>query len=160
VYMLTRTLLEQKPRLMAISPALFSGINESFDPLDLSFPLHVGARRYLERDEPGLLERYAETINTLVYIAVLMATGFFAFARWRSRRSRDRIDRFYLRALGVQERIGGEASASLLAELIALEQEAFHSLLQNKLAADESFRIFTELISRVRADIGTRELPD
>jgi hypothetical protein len=160
VYMLTLTLLEQKPRLMAISPSLFSGINESFDPLDLSFPLHVGARRYLERDEPGLLERYAETINTLVYMAVLTATGFFAFARWRSRRSRDRIDSFYLRALGIQERIGGEASASLLAELIALEQEAFHSLLQNKLAADESFRIFTELISRVRADIGTREQPD
>jgi hypothetical protein len=154
VYMLTLTLLEQKPRLMAISPSLFSGINESFDPLDLSFPLHAGARRYLERDEPGLLERYAETINTLLYLAVLSATGFFAFARWRSRRSRDRIDRFYLRALGIQERIGGEAPASLLAELIALEQEAFHSLLDSKLAADESFRIFTDLISRVRGDIG------
>ena len=152
-YQLTRTLLEEKQRLMAISPELFSAITEDFDPMDLSFPLHPGARRYLERDEPGLLERYAETINLFVYLAFLVATGLFALARWRARRSRDRIDRFYLQALGIQERIGGEAGNTLLAELNALEQAAFGSLINNKLSADESFRIFTDLISRVRNEL-------
>lgn len=152
-YQLTRTLLEEKQRLMAISPELFSAITEDFDPMDLSFPLHPGARRYLERDEPGLLERYAETINLFVYLAFLIATGLFALARWRARRSRDRIDRFYLQVLGIQERIGWEADSTLLAELHALEQTAFGSLINNKLSADESFRIFTDLVSRVRSEL-------
>ncbi|MEP4484353.1 MAG: TAXI family TRAP transporter solute-binding subunit [Halioglobus sp.] len=152
-YQLTRTLLEEKQRLMAISPELFSAITEDFDPMDLSFPLHPGARRYLERDEPGLLERYAETINLFVYLAFLIATSLFALARWRARRSRDRIDGFYLQALGIQERIVGEPSDKLLAELNTLEQSAFGSLINNKLSADESFRIFTDLVSRVRKEL-------
>ncbi|MEP6391508.1 MAG: TAXI family TRAP transporter solute-binding subunit [Halioglobus sp.] len=152
-YQITRTLLEEKQRLMAISPEIFSAITEDFDPMDLSFPLHPGARRYLERDEPGLLERYAETINLFVYLAFLIATSLFALARWRARRSRDRIDGFYLQALGIQERIVGESSEKLQAELNALEQAAFGSLINNKLSADESFRIFTDLVSRVRNEL-------
>jgi hypothetical protein len=37
--------------------------------------------------------------------------------------------------------------------LDALEKEAFMSLIAEKLAADESFRIFTELMSNTRATL-------
>jgi hypothetical protein len=153
VYELAKTLLQQKPRFNAISPAFFAGVNEDFDPLSLNFPLHAGARRYLHRDEPGLLERYAETINMLMYLAVLLLSGFVAFARWRARRKKDRVDVFYLKVLEIRERSGSEAPEPLLAELLDLETEAFDSLVREKLAADESFRIFTDLLQRVRAEI-------
>ena len=94
VYELTRTFLEQKPRLTAIAPHLFAGINESFDPLDLNFPLHRGARSYLERDDPGFIERYAETINMLVYVSFLMISAVLGFARWRDHKKKDRVDVF------------------------------------------------------------------
>ena len=153
IYELTRTFLQQKPRFVAIAPQLFSGINESFDPLNLNFPLHSGARRYLHRDEPSALERYAETINMLAYVFFLVMTGLFALARWRAQRKKDRIDHFYSRVLDIRARAGGVPVESLLRELQLVEREAFDSLIGEKLAANESFRIFTDLLAEARAEL-------
>lgn len=157
IYALTQTLIEQKSRFVAIAPHLFSGITESFDPLDLSFPLHRGARRYLHRDEPGVLERYAESINLLVYMLFLVLSAVVAFMRWRLHRKKNRIDQFYVKALALEERADGENTRQILEELHELEQEAFRWLIAEKLAANESFRIFTDLLQRIRADLHTRD---
>lgn len=153
IFGVTKTLLEQKSRFTAIAPSLFGAVNESFDRYALSFPLHSGARRYLERDEPGLLERYAETINMLVYLMFLLMTSFLALARWSARRKKDRIDTFYIRVRAIEDRIGAESGEALLTELNGLEKEAFDSMIAEKLAADESFRIFTDLVARARASL-------
>jgi hypothetical protein len=153
IYKIARTLVQQKPRFTAISPHLFAGISESFEPLDLNFPLHEGARRYLEREEPGLIERYAEMINMLAYLAVMVVSGFLGLARWRARRKKDRIDVFYLKVLDIQGRAQVEDHRRLRQELLELEKEAFASLIAEKLAADESFRIFTDLLERVRLQL-------
>lgn len=159
IYELTRTLVEEKPRLAALEPHLFDGINESFDPLELGFPLHTGARRYLLRDEPGLLERYAETINLLVYLAFLLLTGLVGFARWRGQRKKDRIDRFYVQVMGIRDSALHAPPAELLEELASLEREAFESLIAEKLAANESFRILTDQIERLRGELQQRGEP-
>ena len=153
IYELTRTFLEQKPRFTAIAPQLFSGINEGFDPLTLNFPLHPGARAYLERDDPGFFERYAETINLLVYVTFLFISAFLAFTRWRDHRKKDRIDVFYERVLAIRDAQTSRPAHQRLAELQALEREAFASLINEKLAANESFRIFTDLLESARSDI-------
>ena len=153
IYELTKTMVEQKPRFAAVAPQLFSGISESFDPLDLNFPLHNGARRYLHRDEPGLLERYAESINLLIYMVFLILSAVVAFARWRLHRKKNRVDQFYIQALGIDERATPENYAQLLGELQELELEAFRWLIAEKLAANESFRIFTDLVARIRTDL-------
>jgi hypothetical protein len=153
IYRLTEMLIEQKPRFAAVAPSLFSTITDSFDPLDLSFPLHEGARRYLERDEPSLLERYAETINMLVYVTFLVLTGSIAFMRWRAHRKKNRIDTFYERALSVRKQSNGTNQAELLGELRVLEEEAFQMLIDDQLAADESFRIFTDLLAHARLEL-------
>ena len=155
VFGVTKTLLEQKPRFTAVAPSLFEAVNESFDRYALSFPLHSGARRYLERDEPGLLERYAETINLMVYLIFLLLTGFLALARWTARRKKDRIDTFYIRVRAIESRIGSDSAEVLLSELNELEREAFDSLVAEKLAANESFRIFTDLVARTRGSLDT-----
>ncbi|MBN7797414.1 TAXI family TRAP transporter solute-binding subunit [Parahaliea mediterranea] len=153
VYHLTRTLVEQKALFAALEPDIFSWVSEHFDREQLNFPLHEGARRYLERDEPGPLERYAETINLLVYLGILAATGVAGFVRWRSLRKKDRIDTFYSALLTVRERAYHEPAEDLLEELRALEVRAYGLLIEEKLAADESFRIFTELLATVRAEL-------
>lgn len=153
IFGITKTLLEQKPRFTAVAPSLFDGLTESFDQYSLSFPLHSGARRYLERDEPGLLERYAETINLLVYLVFIVMTGFLGFARWRARRKKDRIDTFYVRVLAIEGRVQLDNHDLLRGELADLESEAFDSLIKEKLAADESFRIFTDLMARTRRQL-------
>ena len=153
IYKLTKTFIEQKPRLAAIAPHLFSGINESFDPLDLSFPLHPGARSYLQRDDPGFLERYAETINMLVYVTFLLISAFLGFARWRERMKKDRVDVFYERVMEVRDDMKDSSAELRLGALNRIEREAFDSLISEKLAANESFRIFTDLLATTRGEI-------
>jgi len=153
IYDMTRTLIEQKARFAAIAPNIFSWISEDFDPLELSFPLHSGARRYLERDEPGFLERYAESLNFIVYLCFLVLTGLVALARWQARRKKNRVDTFYAKILDIRERAAAEPHEVLITELGELEKEAFALLIAERLAADESFRIFTELLGQVRNEL-------
>jgi uncharacterized protein len=153
IFKLTRTLLQQKPRFVAVAPQLFSAMTESFDPLNLNFPLHSGARRYLARDEPSTLERYAETINMLMYLVFVLITGAFAVARIHSQKKKDRIDKFYSRVMAIRMRAMGEPHGPLLHELQQLELEAFDSLIAEKLAADDSFRIFIELLTRAMSEL-------
>ena len=153
IYALTRALVELKPRFAAAAPELFRWLNPSFEGIDLAFPLHEGTRRYLERDEPGFLERYAETLNFLVYLTALLVTGLVALGRWRSRRRKDRIDGFYLGALELRARVGRDDDEAIRAALDRLERDAFAALVAERLAADDSFRIFTELVEAVRDEI-------
>lgn len=156
IYSLVSTVLEEKARFAAVEPALFRWVSSRFENDGLAFPLHRGARRYLERDEPGFLERYAETLNFLVYLVVLLLSGLVALGRWRARRRKDRIDGFYLRALELRRQVGEVESQALLAELDALETEAFDGLVAERLAADDSFRIFTELTNGLRRELRER----
>ena len=153
IYELTSTLLQQKPRFTAVAPEIFAGLREDFDPLSLNFPLHEGARRYLARDEPSTLERYAETINLLVYLVFLLLTGAIGLTRWHAHRKKDRIDAFYSRIFAIRMQAMSEPKEKLLTELQHLEMEAFDSLIAEKLAADESFRIFIELLTRAMAEL-------
>ncbi len=153
IYLLSKTLFEHKPRFMAVAPSLFSAINTNFDQMDLNFPLHPGARRYLERNEPSFLERYAETINMLVYVVFLLITGFLTVARWNAHRKKDRIDTFYARAFAIRKQAQPGNCRELKKQLIKLEEEAFASLINEKLAANESFRIFTDLLARIHSEL-------
>ncbi len=153
IYLISKTLFEHKPRFMAVAPSLFSAINTNFDQMDLNFPLHPGARRYLERNEPSFLERYAETINMLVYVVFLLITGFLTAARWNAHRKKDRIDSFYTRAFAIRKQAQPSNCRELKKQLIGLEDEAFASLIGEKLAANESFRIFTDLLARIHSEI-------
>jgi hypothetical protein len=74
-------------------------------------------------------------------------------ARWRSRRRKDRINIFCQRVLAIRERGEGEGPERLLEELTALESQAFESLIAERMAVKESFRNFTDLLTRTRAEL-------
>jgi hypothetical protein len=153
IFRLTRALLEQAPRLAAHAPQLFRWLREDFSEAGLSFPLHEGARAYLNRDEPGFLERYAEMLNFLVYLIALLVTALLTAARWRARRRKERIDRFYAAILDLRRRADAADPDEILAALRRLEDDAFELLMGERLAADESFRIFMELAAGLRRDL-------
>jgi hypothetical protein len=158
IYALAKSLIEQKARFAAVEPELFRWINSSFEIDDLAFPLHRGARMYMERDEPGFLERYAEALNFLVYVAALGVTGLVALGRWRARRRKERVDAFYLRILDLRRDLRRHEAGANLAALEAIEDDAFAALMDERLAADDSFRIFMELAEGLRREI--KALPE
>lgn len=153
IYRFTKNLMRRRAELASRMPALFHGLTEEFDPQSLTFPLHPGAEAYLARNEPSFLERYAETINLLVYVFVIFVTSIYGAVQWQKRRKKNRVDRYYARVLEISDRLHGDVKVDPEVEigrLYALEKEAFAELINERLAADESFRIFHSLVMEVR----------
>lgn len=153
VYRLAASLFDLRTQLAEIIPSAFMVLREDFDVYRLNFPLHTGARRYLERNSPSFLERYAELINVVIYMTALGFTALLGFFRWNKQRKKDRVDEFYIRVLKLKQAAKGELSTrqllSLQGQLDQLEHQAFELLIAEKLAADESFRILITLVQEV-----------
>ena len=157
IYDLARTVFEHKRALGAVSTLIVQTISGDFDQGTLTFPLHDGAREYLDRNEPGLLERYAELAGVSFTVFIACASGLLALARWRMRRRKGRIDRYYVsvmeaRSAGLQAKSVEEVEAAM-ARLRRLQDEAFELLIKERLAADESFRIFVTLVQEAREQL-------
>ena len=157
IYDLTKTILEHKQELATVSRVVASAVTGDFDENALTFPLHPGARKYLDRNEPGLLERYAELAGVSFTVFLAGASGLIALARWRRRRKKDRIDVYY--AAVIEQRAAGLQAESppaldtAAAKIRKLQDEAFELLIDERLAADESFRIFVTLAQDAREEL-------
>lgn len=160
VYDLARTVLENRQEFGKINASLFRGISEQINFAALNFPMHPGARDYLERNEPTLFERYAESIGVLFSVFVASVSALIAFWRWRLQRKKDRIDIFYTKLIAVRKTIedfdSGEQCSAAAERVKALQNEAFELLINEKVSADESFRIFITLSKDIEGEIEKR----
>ncbi len=147
VYDLTKTIYGEKQDFANLSPLIFKGLTERFDRNILSFPLHEGARVYLDRDEPGFLERYAELIGVLFSIAIALVSGIVSLSRWQSQKKKDRVDIFYkdLMEKKNQKIVSSAEGISMIQEIQQSQNKAFDMLIHEELEANESFRIYMEL---------------
>ncbi|MDZ7330372.1 MAG: TAXI family TRAP transporter solute-binding subunit [candidate division KSB1 bacterium] len=161
VHEVIETILNRKQHLvMDLDNKLLSQISEQFDPLKLRFPLHPGARHYLERDKPSFYERYAELIGVIFSIFLALVSGIVALSRWSQRRKKNRIDDYYKQVLDIQVQIDDfddeHACRLAIARLKDLREKAFQHLIAEKLMADDSFRIFITLVNDTRSEIHQR----
>jgi hypothetical protein len=150
VYRFTQTLVENKARFGPTHPGLFRGIREDFDRSTLAFPLHSGARRYLDRDQPTMFERYAEVANVSVYLLIIIATAIAASIRWHSRRRKVRVDAYYGKVLTIRRRAlaqPGEDHGEAINAVQSIYDEALEKLKDEQLAPNESFHILMTLCS-------------
>ena len=119
--------------------------------------MHAGAQAYLQRDEPSIYERYSGIAEVLVTLFVALGSASFAGVRIYRMRRKNRIDEFYAKAIEIRRAAtaadDNETRARLANELQELQDTAFSQLIKEKLAADESFRIFVTLSNDVLAEI-------
>ena len=149
IYNLTKLLFYHHQDFNSISPLISIDLTERFDPNILNFPLHEGSRQYLEKDEPSFLERYAELIGVLFSIAIALTSGLLSLTKWRKQTKKDRIDVYYKKIIDIKNdipklRSSREARQKIL-ELQREQDKAFELLIDEKLQANESFRIYMEL---------------
>ncbi len=161
VYKFVETILNNKQFLVVdLNNRLLSQITEQFDPLKLRFPLHKGAKQYLERDKPSFLERYAESLGFIFSIFLAFIGGVTAFARWNRRRKKNRIDTYYKGIMNIQIQINDfnteKECRNAIQELKLLRQNAFEHLIAEKLSADESFRIFITFVNDTQKELEQR----
>jgi TRAP-type uncharacterized transport system substrate-binding protein len=153
VYDLVNEVLRMRPALSTIHPGLFQGIEEDFDVSRSRFAVHPGTQDYLQRSEPTIVERYSGVAEVLVTLLVAAISAAFAAIQIYNRRRKERIDRFYKAAMDIRNTAVSSTDIAERREAIEnlrrLQDEAFTKLVDEKLAADESFRIFITLTNDI-----------
>ena len=153
VYDLINTIRRSRPALSATRPGLFAQMDEDFDVSNSTFVLHAGTQDFLQRAEPTVYERYSGVAEVVVTLVIALASATLAGFRILKMRRKNRIDRFYAAAIEIRNSISGSSTVderSLAAKKIReLQDRAFDQLVDEKLSADESFRIFVTLSNDV-----------
>ncbi|MFK7910853.1 MAG: TAXI family TRAP transporter solute-binding subunit [Akkermansiaceae bacterium] len=155
VNVLTRALFSNRHALGKRVPSAMD-IREPNDVNDLSYPVHEGAEEYYRRKDPGFLVVYAEVIALLLSGVIAVVGLFTGIRRWITRRRKNRIDVYYgainasLKGLEKREITNFEQEER---KLIDLKHSAFDELINERLTADESFRIFQDLLEQCLQEV-------
>jgi len=153
VYDLIQSLQTIGPLLVAQRPDLAIDEIETFQISHVTFPVHPGTMALRARNDPGFAERASSIFEMGVTILVALFTALFALVRFMRGLRKGRIDRFYSSTLEIRAKLAHERSAeqrrAYVRDLRALRAEAFSLLIDEKLAADDSFRILQALIYEV-----------
>lgn len=157
---LTKTMLRNRQKFASIHPSLYDGMQEDFDQSKLNFPLHEGARVFLDRDEPSFLERYAELAGVVFSILIAIVGGVVSLAKWQTQKKKDKVDEFYEELLKVKNTIPRITNIKDgLEEIKSIQRsqnKAFEMLISEELVADDSFRIYMELSKETIAELRGR----
>jgi len=158
VYDLVQEVLRLRPALSALRPGLFRRLSDDFDASNSTFILHPGLLAYTQRDAPTVYERYSGVAEVVVTILIALVSAFLAGVRIYRMRRKNRIDTFYSRIIAIRNSIPESSSIETrrqkAEEVRALQTDAFELLVDEKLAADESFRIFITLSNDVLRQLG------
>jgi len=160
VYDLINDILRTRPALAAKRPGLFQQLSEDFDVSRSRFALHSGTLAYLQRSAPTIYERYSGIAEAAVTLIIALGSALIAGVRIFKMRRKNRIDRFYAATIDIRKSVKesndpGEHKQAI-AKIRELQNEAFELLVDEKLAADESFRIFITLSNDVLRELGAR----
>lgn len=149
VYEITKKIYREKQALNEISPLVYGTMKEDFDRGEISFPLHNGARIFFDRDEPTFFERYAELGGVAFSIILAIVSGLVSLSRWQKQKKKDRVDVFYKDLIMIKNHIheikSSQEGIDKLKSIHAQQTHAFDMLIEEKLDANESFRIYMEL---------------
>ncbi len=149
---MTGELIQRRTRLAGNDGGLSvaSRIRENYLPGAVNLPYHPGSVAYYERSQPPFLVEYAESISLGLTLLVGVYSGSIALREWIKRRRKNRVDEYYLQAVG-HAVDPSETDLDLLRDrrssLIALRRTAFSDLVAEKLDANESFSILLEYIN-------------
>jgi len=164
VYDLINDILRLRPALAARRPGLFQQLSEDFDVSRSRFILHSGTQAYLQRSAPTIYERYSGVAEVAVTLLVAIFSASLAGIRIFRMRRKNRIDRFYAATIDVRRSLNDAMNPigrkQAIARLRELQNEAFDLLVDEKLAADESFRIFITLSNDVLRQLGANDIND
>jgi TRAP-type uncharacterized transport system substrate-binding protein len=158
VYDLISDILRLRPALAAKRPGLFQQLSEDFDVSRSRFVLHPGTLDYLQRSEPTIYERYSGVAEVAVTLMIALFSAALAGVRILRIRRKNRIDRYYAAAIEIRDSVDDQASSSereqAIVKIRELQNRAFDQLVDEKLGADESFRIFITLSNDVLRQLG------
>jgi hypothetical protein len=140
VYRLTRAIFEARSNLVARYP-LSGFISPLGDDSRSAVPAHPGARRYFDREKPGLLQQNARMASAILYTLVIFGSGLIALRTHWLRARRVRMGDFNKQLMEIAESArGNEDYGSLIRakhRLMDILGQVVKDLDQDKVSQDE-----------------------
>jgi len=141
-------------------PLVTQELTTNMDPSGLILPLHTGTQRYLDRDKPGLVERYVEVLALSVTLIFALLSGGLALYRYRERERKDRVDIYFTRILEIRREMEIANKADDLhachKRAIEVQHEVLNLLIEERVNADASLLAFLSLSNQVINEIDQR----
>ncbi len=164
VYDFINEILRLRPALSARWPGLFQQLSADFDTSRSTYIVHSGTQAYLQRSAPSIYQRYSGVAEVVVTLMIGLGSALFAGVRVYRKRRKNRIDRYYAATINIRNSVRDSKDPGELQQAIVgvreLQNEAFDQLVDEKLAADESFRIFITLSNDVLRQLGAAGIDD
>jgi len=161
VYDLVRELIRLRPALASQRPGLFQRLSDDVNPGNSTFVLHPGLVAYLDRNEPSVYERYSGVAEVSVTVIIALFSAIFAGVRIYHMRRKNRIDAFYTDVIAIRSGLDDSSTdnerTAATQKIRDLQNTAFKMLVDEKLSADESFRIFISLSNDALRDLSTTQ---
>ncbi len=155
---LVHTIFENRLDLL-IRMSLTSAIRDPRREATAALPIHEGARRYYDRDQPNFLQENAEPMALMVTVMAMMLSAFLALRRNIASRAKNRGDDYNHRLL----RIAHDArAADNVAELEQLKQELIDLLdavveaLDKDRISEDAFQSFAFLWGSTKDTVNSR----
>ena len=159
-YELTEELIQHSQDLSDHYTLVSQELNTNLDPSTLTQPLHPGARRFVDRDKPGFIERYVEVIALAMTLLAAVGSGMLALFRFSKQRKKDRVDVYYRKILDLRQKIRGDMDQQSLTgiatEVKDVQEEVFALLIDERVSADETLTIFLDLSNQVLKELEPR----
>ena len=153
---ITKTLFGQRA-VLSQQDTTFAHLNEQSAQASLQFPLHTGADNYYRRREPGFLNENAEAMGFLVTVALLIWSVLSWAQRWYGQRRKNRVDIYYQSIEALSRRVGDvtclQELETLESELQQIGRQAGQELVEETLAADESYIIYQTMFGDCRTSL-------
>jgi hypothetical protein len=149
VYDLVQQISGMRPAMASRKPGLLQRTSAELDASRSTFILHPGLVAYMQRDAPSVYERYSGIAEVVVTLLIALASALIAGMKIYRIRRKNRIDVFYSEAISIRDSVTEssrrEEKKTAVQQLGDLQTRAFDMLVNERLAADESFRIFITL---------------
>ncbi len=156
VYNIVEALNEHRSRIIQLDK-IFNLLDFDFEKQVLSFPLHDGARHYLDKNEPPVWSKYVKMIWPLISISVVVFGILVSFRNRFRRRKKQNIEMYYNSLLDIRDKSEAvtdtDTLIEILKELKGLRSQAMKSLADKKLDSGESFNIFLALYNDTKNDL-------
>ena len=115
--------------------------------------MHSGAWRFVDKDAPSLLERYAEVFALFATVLLGLGTVLTAWLRQRRQRRKDRLDEYFLQLHSLRDRLKkGAQIPPDSTEIDHLEAEVLQLLVEERLAVDSALVAFFLMTESVRRE--------
>ena len=154
-YEIVETTSEIGPTIRQLYPLANFDFSRDIANTTISLQFHPASLRYLERDAPGFIERYAEVLAFSVTLLVALVSAGVALIGQRRRNRKDRLDDYFVRVMDIRTRweSGTTNRDSALAEAQALQATVIQLLVDERIDADQALVSFLLVSNNLMSDV-------